>query len=123
MIIEVALSLGALVGGLGELELEGCGLSFFALVADFGDFGGGAVYFSRDAGVKLAETERICTDISLRQQQLADKNAIFSKLESKYLSAKNSFNEHFRQDAPLKKSSSRRLCMHPSSDLCTKKPP
>ncbi|MBR1965237.1 MAG: AAA family ATPase [Lentisphaeria bacterium] len=46
---------------------------------------------------KLAETERICTEISLRKQQLADKNAIFSKLESKYLSAKNSFNEHFNQ--------------------------
>ena len=51
MTIDVALGLGALIGSLGELELE-CGvLCFFALVADFGDFGGGAVYFSRDAGV------------------------------------------------------------------------
>ena len=46
---------------------------------------------------ELAETERLCTEISIRKQQLAAQNTLYSKLESKYLSGKNTFNEYLTQ--------------------------
>ncbi len=45
----------------------------------------------------FAEAGRICTEISIRKQQLADKNNLYSKLEAKYLSGKNTFNGYLAQ--------------------------
>lgn len=46
---------------------------------------------------EFEKTNRICTEISIRKQQLSDKNALYSKFETKYLSAKNTFNEYLAQ--------------------------
>ena len=46
---------------------------------------------------ELAQTERLCTGIYLRKQQLNDKNSLYSKLESEYFAAKNNFNIHLKQ--------------------------
>ncbi|MBR2509603.1 MAG: AAA family ATPase [Lentisphaeria bacterium] len=46
---------------------------------------------------ELTQTERLCTGIYLRKQQLNDKNTLYSRLESEYFAAKNTFNIHLKQ--------------------------